>query len=88
MKRMCNSCPFNYCHPESDQAQNYGCLPSSKDILDLKDNEGHNWACHSNPKRVCQGLAEHRDTTKGKLYQLPGTNIKKSYEKKNTTTRT
>lgn len=70
---MCNSCPFN-CTDESDYAQNMGCLPDRKDIIKLKDQTVHNWACHSNPKRKCQGLAEHRDINTGGLYLQPGSN--------------
>lgn len=70
---MCNSCPFNYTE-ESMMVQNYGCLRSKQDILKLKDETGHNWACHSNNKKVCGGLKTERDTTKGKLYLQPAEN--------------
>lgn len=70
---MCNSCPFNHTE-ESGQVQNYGCLRSKQEILKLKDDTGHNWACHSNNKRVCQGLADERDVSQGKLYLSPGEN--------------
>ena len=71
---MCNSCPFNYTE-ESEMVQNYGCLRSKQEILELKDITGHNWACHCNNKRVCKGLSIERDTSKGKLYLQPGENI-------------
>ena len=70
---MCNSCPFNLTE-ESEMVQNYGCLRTSADILELKDETDNNWACHSNNKRVCQGLAKHRDVSKGKLHLQPGEN--------------
>ena len=70
---MCETCPFNYTDA-SFEVQNYGCLRSSKEILDLKDETGHNWACHSNNQRICRGLQEHRDTSTGGLYLQPGEN--------------
>lgn len=71
---MCNSCPFNYCSDESEYAQNMGCLPAPVDVLKIKDETGHNWACHSNNKRICAGLSEHRDTSTGGLYLQPCSN--------------
>lgn len=74
MSKMCKSCPFNYFSEESNYAQDMGCLPSPKDILEIKDTTGNNWACHSNNKRVCAGLSKQRDTTKGKLHLQPCAN--------------
>jgi hypothetical protein len=71
---MCKSCPFNFGSESSESAQNLGCLPSAQDILKLKDETGHNWACHSNNKRVCSGLKKKRDTSSGKRYLAPGVN--------------
>ena len=70
---MCNSCPFNHTD-EADYVQNMGCLPSPKDVLKIKDETGNNWACHTNNKRICEGLKEHRDTSIGKLHLQPGEN--------------
>ena len=69
--KMCKSCPFNYESEASHQAQNYGCLPSGYQILKIKDETGHNWACHSNNNRICNGLSKYRDTSIGKLYLQP-----------------
>lgn len=71
---LCISCPFNLGSEDSEYAQNLGCLPTPKEVLQLKDDTGHNWACHHNNKRPCQGLAKHRDVKTGGLYILPGTN--------------
>lgn len=68
---MCKSCPFNHYSEESQQVQNYGCLPTHIDILKIKDETGNNWACHSNNKKVCGGLAKHRDVSVGKLHLQP-----------------
>lgn len=54
-KGACLSCPFA-CTEESEQAQNYGCLPEPRDILKMKKETNQNWACHSNEKRMCQGF--------------------------------
>lgn len=67
---MCNSCPFNITD-ESEYVQNMGCLSSKEAILNIKDETGNNWACHSNNNRVCAGLSKHRDTSKGLLHLQP-----------------
>lgn len=62
----CNSCPFNDgLTEEATQVQNYGCLPSSHDILDYKDKFNVNWRCHGNDNVVCKGLAAVRDYSSG-----------------------
>lgn len=53
--RMCEGCPFNYTE-ETEIIQNYGCLPTSKDIVQLKKNNA-DWKCHSK-EHVCMGLVE------------------------------
>lgn len=73
MKKMCSSCPFNYTE-QSEYAQNTGCLPSKKDILQLKDDKNENWACHSYNKRICVGLSQHRNTNTGPLHLQPCSN--------------
>ena len=56
-KGACASCPFNEgMTAEADQAQNYGCLPTSGDIIHMKKRSGQNWACHSDENSVCAGL--------------------------------
>jgi hypothetical protein len=57
-KKMCNGCPFN-CTEESEQIQNYACLPSGYDIINYYQQEGKVWACHENSKIKCKGFLLH-----------------------------
>jgi hypothetical protein len=57
----CLTCPFNDTE-ESMQAQNYGCLPTARDIMDGKVFANKEWRCHSNESLICGGLAEHSRT--------------------------
>jgi len=54
----CLTCPFS-CSMEAEQAQGYGCLPDSFDIIKIKENSGHNWSCHGDTSVVCGGLARY-----------------------------
>ena len=57
LKGTCGGCPFNAgLTEEADQAQNYGCLPSPGDIIQMKRQTGGTWACHSDESRMCAGL--------------------------------
>lgn len=53
----CVTCPFS-CNEHAEQAQNYGCLPSPFQIIEMKRKSGHNWACHSNENVLCGGFAK------------------------------
>lgn len=56
-KGSCAACPFNDgLTEEACVAQNYGCLPTAQDIVELKRRSGQNWACHDDETRVCAGL--------------------------------
>jgi hypothetical protein len=56
-KGSCLCCPFNAPFvEEAAQAENYGCLPTGQEIVELKRKTGHNWACHDDESKVCAGL--------------------------------
>lgn len=54
----CVTCPFSY-NDEANQAQNYGCLPTRYDIIEMKKKSGHNWACHYDETILCGGFARY-----------------------------
>ena len=52
------ACPFSFTDA-SEQAQNYGCLPTPYQILEMKVHHGKTWACHSNPDQPCLGATKY-----------------------------
>lgn len=58
---MCRGCPFAMTE-ESEQAQNYGCLPSIATIFNLMKIHNSNWSCHEQDGKMCSGyIAMCRD---------------------------
>ncbi|MDV5127001.1 MULTISPECIES: hypothetical protein [Bacillus amyloliquefaciens group] len=54
----CMSCPFSH-SDEAEMVQNYGCLPTPQQIVEMKEKSGHNWACHSDETVLCGGFAKY-----------------------------
>jgi len=75
----CRTCPFNFFSDEATQVQNYGCLPTHFDIINMKKEYGANWACHNTSQetglKICNGLIEYN-----KHYKL-GLDIKENQPK-------
>ena len=53
-----SACPFA-CTERSEQAQNYGCLPSPFEIVTMRTKHGKTWACHEEPHKPCVGAINH-----------------------------
>ena len=53
-----SACPFAYTEM-SDIAQNYGCLPSAYEIINMMVYYGKTWACHMEPSIPCVGAIRY-----------------------------
>lgn len=49
-KHGCSGCPFNFFSKESEQAQNYGCLPTPYEIKRIYEELDGVWGCHETSK--------------------------------------
>ena len=54
----CVTCPFSS-NDQAAEVQKYGCLPEPVDIVRMKRESGHNWACHGDESVMCGGFARY-----------------------------
>lgn len=52
---VCSGCPFGYSE-QTEQAQNYGCLPTPIEMIKTYVIDRRTLSCHSNEKIPCRGL--------------------------------
>ena len=52
------SCPFAVTEL-SEQVQNYGCLPTPREIIRMRIKSNKTWACHSNDRKPCLGALQY-----------------------------
>jgi len=72
-KGMCPGCPWDYGSELTEQAYNWGCLPSTSEATQWSKAEGKAWACHSEPNKMCCGYAAENKGDHGKPLFTNGT---------------
>jgi hypothetical protein len=53
-----SACPFAFTD-RSETVQNYGCLPTPREIVVMRAVYGKTWACHEDPTKPCAGAIAH-----------------------------
>ncbi len=66
-------CPFAFTE-SSEVAQNYGCLPSPYEIVQMRVKHGKTWACHNDPTQPCIGGINYLREN-GMEYRVIDTNL-------------
>ena len=69
----CITCPFS-CTAESEQAQNYGCLPEPWEIISMRRDFGKTWACHDDTTKPCAGAIQYM-AEEGLPYKVIDSNL-------------